>query len=179
MKRCLTILAVLMMLLTLFACAKQSSTYTITKDNTEFRVDLEKNTISDETNTYQYEYSGNSSSYRIVIIYPNGSSYWYNKSGSAGNGGWSDDYDEDAYVNGDTLRDVVLAKAPKEVSPGKILGALVLAALGVVDIACPKVTWYLGYGWRFKDAEPSEAALIFARIGGAVAIVLGVILLLS
>lgn len=179
MKRWVTIMAVLLMMLTLFACAEQSSTYTITRDGTDFRVDLENNTISDETNTYQYEYSGNASSYRIVITYPDGSSYWYSKSGSTGMGGWSNDYDEDAYVDGDTLRDVVLAKLPKKVSLGKVLGALVLAALGVVDIAFPKVTWYLGYGWRFKDVEPSESALIFARISGAAAIILGVILLLS
>ena len=57
------------------------------------------------------------------------------------------------------------------------LGGLLLIALGLIDLIVPKVSWYLGYGWRYKDAEPSDAALVFARMGGAIAIAIGIALL--
>ncbi|MBR2948385.1 MAG: hypothetical protein IKC46_00835 [Lachnospiraceae bacterium] len=69
---------------------------------------------------------GNKSSYDVNITYPNGSSYWFHMSGGVGHGGWSDDYDEDRYVDGDTLSDVLLKKAPKEVNTGNWLAALII-----------------------------------------------------
>ncbi len=51
--------------------------------------------------------------------------------------------------------------------------------LGIVGLLFPKVSWYLGVGWQFKNAQPSTAALISARIGGLFAIVAGIFLLTS
>ncbi|HIR50701.1 MAG TPA: hypothetical protein IAA53_05370 [Candidatus Avoscillospira avicola] len=60
----------------------------------------------------------------------------------------------------------------KYVAPG-----LLLILLGVVNAAFPRAMWYLSYGWRFKNAEPSDAALLVGRAGGAVVAVAGVICL--
>ena len=51
--------------------------------------------------------------------------------------------------------------------------------MGIFNAAAPRAAWYLSYGWRYKDAEPSDAALVVARLGGAAAITAGVILLLA
>lgn len=51
--------------------------------------------------------------------------------------------------------------------------------MGVVGLFFPKVSWYLGVGWQFKHAEPSTAALIWARISGLFAIIAGIFLLTS
>ena len=179
MKRVGIILIVLILSIALIGCAEQETTYTVNKNGIEFRIDSAQKTISDGDNIYHYEFSGDSSSFKVTITYPNGSSYWYNQSGGVGGGGWSDDYIEGTYVSGETLVEVVREKAPKRVDPVKIVGGLMLIALGIIDMIVPKVSWYLGYGWRYKNAEPSDIALIFARIAGGIAVAVGVVLLLT
>lgn len=56
-----------------------------------------------------------------------------------------------------------------------VLIGLVLIVVGVINLISPETGWYLSHGWRYKDAEPSDAALTFARIGGVVGIVAGFI----
>ncbi|BBI34186.1 DUF6199 family natural product biosynthesis protein [Cohnella abietis] len=51
--------------------------------------------------------------------------------------------------------------------------------LGAVGVFFPRISWYLGIGWQFKNAEPSTAALVSARISGILAIAAGVFLLTS
>lgn len=56
--------------------------------------------------------------------------------------------------------------------------AVIVIILGIIELASPQTAWYLSYGWRYKNAEPSEAALIIERIGGVIGIILGIILLI-
>lgn len=37
--------------------------------------------------------------------------------------------------------------------------------------------WYMSNGWKFKDAEPSDAALFMGRLGGIIGTILGLIVL--
>lgn len=178
MKRFWIIAFAILLTLALLGCTKQESSYIVNKNGTDYFVDTENKTISDDRNTYKYKFSGDASSFSITITYPNGSSYWCNQSEGHWTGGWSDDYDENAYVSADTLVDILQEKAPKRVNPGKITGALILIALGVFNAVLPYASWYLGNGWRYKNAEPSEAALIGYRITGTITIIVGIILLL-
>lgn len=178
MKRLWIILIVLLLSVSLFGCGQKQIVYMVTMDGTEFAVDSAEKTISDGEYTYHYRASGDASSFSVTITYPNGSSYWTDQKNGMIMSGWSDDYADDAYVPGDTLVDVVQYRAPRQVNWDHILGGFVLIGLGIFDVAVPKASWYLGYGWRFKDAEPSDAALVYARIGGGVAIAVGLILLL-
>ena len=175
--RKMSLVIVLILVVSLCACASTSPTYTVTKDNVEYVVDTENKTISDGTHTYQYEFSGNSATYDVNITYPDGSTYWFAMSGHTGHGGWSDDYNEDRYIDGDTLCEVLLEKAPKESNPGKIFAVILLAAIGVFNIVSPYYAWYLEYGWRYKNAEPSDLALGLNRVGGVIAAIAAVILL--
>lgn len=56
---------------------------------------------------------------------------------------------------------------------------VILLIIGIVNTAAPRFSWYLKDGWKFKDAEPSDGALALIRIGGIVALVIGVIALLA
>lgn len=60
-----------------------------------------------------------------------------------------------------------------------VLVGLVLIIVGFVNVLSPKSGWYLSHGWRYKDAEPSEAALFFARLGGVVGIIVGLIFMFT
>ncbi|MCD9022188.1 DUF6199 family natural product biosynthesis protein [Cohnella silvisoli] len=51
--------------------------------------------------------------------------------------------------------------------------------IGVLNVLFPRASWFMKYGWQYKNAEPSQAALITARIGGIIAIIIGIFILAS
>lgn len=63
----------------------------------------------------------------------------------------------------------------REARGGYLLVGLLLLGIGIFNTASPRTGWYWSYGWRFKDAEPSEAALLAGRLGGVVCIIIGII----
>jgi len=179
MKRFWLIFIILLMSVSLFGCTKQQITSTANINGVDFLVDWKQQTISNGEDVYRFDLSGDSTSYNVTITYPDGSTYWYHQSDGSGYGDLSDDYSEENYVSGDSLVYILEAGLPKRANPGNILGGLFVIALGLFNILAPYAAWYLSYGWHFKDAEPSDAALTFTRIGGGVAIIVGIVLLLS
>lgn len=178
MKNFWSFLFALLLSIFLFGCAERETTFSISRNGIDFQVDRVEKTISEGNNTYHYAFSGDTSSSNVTITYPDGASYWYSQSGTMGQGGWSEDYVEGTYVSGNILVDIVQEIAPRKAEPGKMIGAIILIALGLTDILFPRILWYLGYGWRYKNAEPSDAALIFSRIGGFAVFVIGIVLLI-
>lgn len=55
--------------------------------------------------------------------------------------------------------------------------ALLLLAVGLFNLFAPHAAWYLNTGWKFKDAEPSKAAIFLGRAGGGIASAVGLGLL--
>ena len=51
---------------------------------------------------------------------------------------------------------------------------VVCLIIGLFNICFPYGSWYLGHGWRFRDAEPSDLALLMTRISGIIATVIGI-----
>lgn len=185
MKRALIFLLAAMLILGLCACAPSgsSNTYTVTRNGTDYTVDQENGTISDGVNTYQFTFSGNSSSYSIRITYPDGSTYsWSGQTNSNGtgfgSGGGSADYDASRYVGGDVLCDILEAGAPRAKKAFNPLCFLFLA-IGLFNAITPRTAWYLSSGWKYKDAEPSDLALGLARAGGIVCCFIGVIMIFA
>ena len=72
---------------------------------------------------------------------------------------------------------IVAENTPRKQSAGMFFGKLILIALGLFELLAPEASWYISHGWKYKDAEPSEAALAFTRIGGGIVIAAGIILL--
>ena len=75
--------------------------------------------------------------------------------------------------------DLIDFDSPVEKRGGNPILGLVLIVTGLADAISPNTAWYLSYGWRFKNAEPSEAALVFGRIFGIFCVILGLILLFT
>ena len=167
--------------LSLFACASsQPSVYRAQRDGKEYVVDTVSKKISDGTHTYRYSLDGDSGGYSIEITYPDGSTYWWRTQSSGfgvGYGGWSDDYDENRYVNGDILCDILEDEVPEERDPKPILLIVVLLAIGIFNAVSPHTAWYLENGWRFKNAEPSDLALGMTRLAGIVFIAVAIIMI--
>ena len=181
MKRFAMLLICFLMGLSLCACGAETDTdrtYTVERNGRTFTVDPAAQTISDGEYTYGYEVSAGGSSAEIEITYPNGAAYYWTQRGSITTGGWSGDYDETRYVSGDILCDIVGRGAPAPAgtaSPGKLFLILFCIPLGIFHIIWPQAAWYLEYGWRFRNAEPSDLALGFNRFGGIVLVIVGVI----
>lgn len=162
-----------------FSDSGTSSTYTVNKYGTDYVVDPDNGTIYDGSHTYKYVLYESSRGYTINITYPDGSTYWWNAEKSSnvttGYGGWSDDYDFSRYADGQTLCDILEEKMPCEKGSENILLTFLLFAVGIFNTLWPHAAWYLEYGWRFKNAEPSDLVLGLNRFGGIIAIVVAII----
>ena len=153
--------------------------YTVEHEGKEYTVDLEKKTILVDGDICLFDVSTSGTHVDFEVTYPNGSTYWWSEEAYGGGGGWSDDYDPKKYVAGDVLWDVL--RLDEQTTPTHsrtyIILGLILLLLGIVHVAIPNKMWYISYGWRYKDAEPSDMALLAERAGGIIAIIVGVICL--
>lgn len=189
MKRTTAIFALIFAAAMLLAGCKREpapTVYAIDVYGATYIVDTENCTISDGTYTYGYEYAASGRS--VSFTYPDGNVYSAgiqsaNSSGAGGvsAGSISADYD---YSSGytDPLSLCYALTSPRETertSNTNPLVALLLCGVGIFNLAAPKASWFLSYGWRFKDAEPSDAYMALARIGGGIAVVIGVIMLIA
>ena len=177
MKRLFVFLAAFLLLFSLSGCKSKDETYNRARDGVVYTVDPANQTITDGTYTYHYTLSRGSS--EITVTYPDGSYYWDRRSTdkhgiSYGTFSGSKDYDEDRYVSGDTLCDVVRSGLPKESKPKNVLLILLLLVVGIFNTCSPKSAWYLSTGWQFRDAEPSDDALVLTRLGGIVCLAIGI-----
>lgn len=171
------LLCLLALLLLLTACGGEKSPNVYEQNG--YTVDLENRTITHGEDVYTYVISGSGSSSEITITYPNEATYYWTWSGSFGHGGWSDDYDPDRYADGDTLMELLnFQPEPEKSGPSPLLAILLLAA-GIFNLVSPRTAWYLSYGWRFKNAEPSNAALVLGRLGGGLVTLISVFLLIA
>lgn len=59
-----------------------------------------------------------------------------------------------------------------------IFGFLLLIVGGLSAIS-PETAWQLNMGWKFKDAEPSDAYLLYTRIVGIVSCLIGLVLIFT
>ena len=62
---------------------------------------------------------------------------------------------------------------------GGILFFFILLIVGVISIFSPETAWRLFEGWKFRDAEPSDAVLVYIRVAGAIEIVAGFFILFT
>ena len=193
MKRTLPLLFLLVLVLS--ACGQEDpNQYTAEQDGTLYTVTLtesgsrsETGTITGGGETYTYLITVQEGGYSVEITYPNGSRFWQEGHDMNGFTTTSTDcdsgYDPDRYVSGETLVDVLSRKMAEPGDTGRQTGRAVLGALlalaGGLCIAFPRAAWYLFSGWRYRDAEPSDAALTLHSLSGVLTAAIGVILFLS
>jgi hypothetical protein len=41
-----------------------------------------------------------------------------------------------------------------------------MIAIGIANLLFPRTFWYLSEGWKFKNSEPSNTALVIIRVIG-------------
>ncbi len=147
------------------------------RDGITYLVDENSCTISDSQHEYQFSVTESGAGQSIEITYPDGSTYW--ESGKEGNYtmGWSDDYlaftaeNDKGYAPGEILCEVYRSEMPKH-ERKNVWPCIIGFILGLFSLVKPEYAWYLQYGWRFKNAEPSDAAIMVERIVGVVLLIL-------
>lgn len=176
-RRLFGLLVVLMLLLSACGTQPEPSAATVEYDGKSFQVDTEKGTVTCGEDVYQVSVSAGGSSRTTTITYPNGGTYYWTDTGNGGHGGWDEGYDPQRYVSGDVLLRVLeqVSPAARERKGNPVAGILCIL-LGAVNLAFPQLVWYLKHGWVYKDAEPSQAAIGFTRVAGAVVVIAGIVL---
>lgn len=136
-------------------------------------------TISMENGEYKFRYDKNGD---IVITYPNGHVYRQtNINGALMVSGGSDSnaIKEQGYIDGFSLvwgieRAMDARNSHGRGSASPFL-AFVLIIIGAWYAFVPRSAWWLARGWWYKNAEPSNLAIGFYRIGGCLLILIGII----
>lgn len=54
-----------------------------------------------------------------------------------------------------------------------IIIGILITLIGILNTIFPRFFWTLRDGWRYKDAEPSDMALLMSRLGGILTILGG------
>lgn len=61
-----------------------------------------------------------------------------------------------------------------------IIFSLLFIISGLLGIFFPSFGWYIRYGWMVNgDSEPSDAFIFLSRVGGAIAIVVGLTIIFT
>lgn len=178
MKRGL-ILCLALCLMLLAACGEKTgdaNVYDVEYGGKIYTIDQINRTIEVDGYVCEFQVTSSGNGAKFQVTYPDGSTYFWNQSGNMGAGGWSDDYDENRYVSGQTLWDVLEQDRPgAQKNSGYWFIGLLLVALGAFQTASPRTSWYISHGWRYKNAEPSDLALGLGRVGGVIIIIIGII----
>lgn len=170
----------LVLLLSLCACSSEDRPeQEIEYKGSLYTINMEDGTITSGGQVYRYEQSPGSGTF----TYPDGSTCWWSRRDDGELWGYSDDHDPEAggYVDGYTLLDVLEAAEPQgtgDTNGGQLLAGLLFLAIGAFNAVSPIRVWELSHGWRFKNAEPSDAVLAVYRIVGIAACVIGALLVL-
>lgn len=54
---------------------------------------------------------------------------------------------------------------------------MIMIILNGFAIFWPEAVWQITEGWKFKNAEPSDAALLVTRIGGVLGIIFVIVIM--
>ena len=60
-----------------------------------------------------------------------------------------------------------------------ILAAIICIICGLICTISPETGWRISDGWRFRDAEPSDDALVWCRVCGVAMLVAAVVLVVK
>ena len=192
MKRIFALILIAVMLLTLSACSTgpKGTEFQTVEHNGNIVIltfDYDEKTITEDNSfndtgkwnaVYHYEYDNDN----ITIFYPNGA-VWIESPTSTGAAiSWDDNYDPQRYIEGDVfamyLNRAYMSPQIREGIVGIGFACLIMAAVGVVMIKAPEELIEMKYGWRFKNAEPTEFAVWEVRIGGIVVVVGAIVIFL-
>ncbi len=170
MKRIIVFIMVCLSCILLCACEEtiiEGSNY-----GKEYRIDKGQHIIEYDHNIYRYEVNGDN----IKIITPLGNMGSYTYSGIVISGSSSED-DFPTWEVATVIGDEVIKKEGNSSSGLSVIMGVIMIVVGLINALVPDVAWQLKEGWKYRNAEPSDMALILIRLGGIGIILFGILAL--
>ncbi len=172
------LLALLFVLIVLCSsCDLQKETvYDVQLQGKIFRIDTINSTITCDSREYSYKVNGN----KITVTYPDQVTYLWTQEENAGYGGYgglNGSFDESRYVSGELLVSALSSELLPASDGKNYLFIIILMLLGAWNAISPYSSWYLSHGWRYRNAEPSDAVLTLTRVGGIIAVGAGILMI--
>jgi hypothetical protein len=59
-----------------------------------------------------------------------------------------------------------------------IIVPIIMIIASVVAVSSPRTAWYFGEGWKYKNVEPSDGALVMIRVGGVFGVIFGIVFII-
>jgi len=59
-----------------------------------------------------------------------------------------------------------------------IIVPVIAIIFSVVAVSSPRTAWYFQEGWRYKNVEPSDGALIMIRVSGVFGVIFGIVFII-
>jgi len=193
---CRILLVMLLCCFPLCSCGSQSNTipplYKVTDSGRDYTLDTEKKELYYLEVAYPYQVTkGNTPGTGTISISINHIRFsnTYSKMSmgiTSGLSSVSNDATIDEQMFAMDLIDVIYEAYLSEdgfyyadyKAPGTSLAGWLLLGLGLFNLLAPRAVWFTSYGWRFKNAEPSDASLTFGRVSGAILGIIGIGILL-
>ena len=170
----------LMLALLLTGCASGTSdTYEIEYNGVRMTVDTKSRQITNGEDVYSFTKRDQ----EISLVYPNGATceqYYITEHTVAGD----TEGDISGYLDPDILCYAIMNEpqaGSTGMSGGRVLAILLgigLIAFGLWSCANPERVWEMENGWKFKDAEPSDLALRWNEVAGAIMVVIGIVMII-
>jgi hypothetical protein len=138
--------------------------------------------VTTDGRTYSTTISGTKENYNINVNTSENTSIFYTKQGNVYYSGSSSNNDKDSEIMDGFLEKVIPimefgdSNEKMQFNGGIFLFALICMIMGIISFLNPKLSFILREGWKYENVEPSENYLFFAKAGGAVGIIIGIIL---
>lgn len=155
----------------------QSLIITLDENNLSF------GTITSENGTYTFEYGVSGNNIVFTVTYPDGRCF--SQTEISGVFTTSAEYDSGERRNKDYIDIFALnlgiervmdnARGTSNSGSPSIFLALALISIGVWNLFGARNVWWFSHGWWYKNAEPSDLALVLYRIAGVFLIFAGII----
>ncbi len=176
MKKRLLLLVALLLLLS--SCGKKAAQpYQMTEGGKTYTVDPQARTVTQGEQVYHYSTTKDS----ISVTLPDGTTH--RKQVLSGGPSEHTSVHVEAYYGAPDgeppLEDILFSVLTKEYPTPRIhfnLLGLLIALPGLFSLVCPERAWELSWGWRYRDAQPSDDALAVERLTGIFALFFGLLL---
>ncbi len=113
---------------------------------------------------------------QVELTFPDGRTarQAYHGNSSAGYSGLGAHFSFEEWDLVDDFRNMLYPE-PEQTSrsAGSLLIGLLLVGSGVFSVTNPRAAWFLNRGWMYRNAEPSDLYLGLSRVGGIIAVIVG------
>lgn len=182
MKKAIVLAVCLLVVCLLFGCTYYPDPsglhINFSPDGTTSSIDFSARIIKYNDVEYAFKAIREDGKLNVTIYYPNGATYQSIGSNIVS----SSNYDPKTYTPGETLVDLIAPRyAPVHKGPSgiNIFALVFLVLFGVFGLFFPRAAWefeHLFKSWQYYNHEPSDAGLMMVRIGGVIAILMGIVL---